>query len=166
MAQGISVFTSAGNYGQAFLEQAFAPQQATLADGTAAPAEVWDNGTPYERITVPANASTHIDLQWTAPFQGEDGAGAPDALTLEVFDSDGNMLGKGQVQRADGVPTTVSRPMALWHWPSPDNSRRSPWPRATRSRSIPLPSMTAGAPPRSRARPRPHRGWQEWSFRL
>lgn len=106
VAQGISVFTSAGNYGQAFLEQPFAPQQTTLADGTAAAAQVFGNGTPCERITVPANTTSHIDLQWTAPFQGLGGAGAPDALTLEVFDTDGNVLGTGNVQKADGVPTT------------------------------------------------------------
>ncbi len=106
VAQGISVFTSAGNYGQAFLEQPFAPQQETLADGTAAAAQVFGNGTPYERITVPGNTTSHIDLQWTAPFQGTDGAGAPDALTLEVFDAGGNVLSTGTVQKADGVPTT------------------------------------------------------------
>ena len=106
LAQGVSVFTSAGNYGQAFLEQPFAPQQVTLTDGTAAPAQVFDNGTPYERITVPANTTSRIDLQWTAPFQGVGSAGAPDALTLKVFDADGNAVGTGTVQKADGVPTT------------------------------------------------------------
>ena len=109
VAQGVSVFTSAGNYGQAFLEQTFAPQQTTLADGTTAAAHIFDNGTPYERITVPAGtstATTRIDLQWTAPFQGVDASGAPDALTLKVFNADGSFRGAAGVQRLDGVPTT------------------------------------------------------------
>ena len=106
VAQGVSVFTSAGNFGQAFLEQTFAPEQTTLADGTIAPAHRFDNGTPYERITVPANTTTRIDLQWTAPYQGVDGSGAPDALTLKVFNADGSFRATAGVLRSDGVPTT------------------------------------------------------------
>ena len=109
VAKGTSVFTSAGNYGQAFLEQTFAPQQTTLADGTTAAAHLFDNGTPYERITVPASTSTttrRIDLQWTAPFQGVDASGAPDALTLKVFNADGSLSGTAGVRLLDGVPTT------------------------------------------------------------
>ncbi len=68
LAGGVDYFTSAGNFGDAFLEQAFAPASTTLPDGSPANAEVFDNGSPYDRITVPANVAARLDLQWTAPY--------------------------------------------------------------------------------------------------
>ncbi|MGI4764569.1 MAG: S8 family serine peptidase [Janthinobacterium lividum] len=106
VAQGVDVFTSAGNYGQAFLEQSFTPQATTLADGTTANAEIFDNGTPYETITIPAGETSHVDLQWTAPYEGVNNKGAPNALGLKIFDTSGNLVGTGSVETVAGVRTT------------------------------------------------------------
>ena len=105
VAQGIDVFTSAGNYGQAYLEQPFTPQTETLSSGMSAQAQVFDNGTPYETVTIPSDTTTHVDLEWTAPFEGLGNAGAPDALGLEVFDSTGKVVGQGTVETVGGVPS-------------------------------------------------------------
>ena len=105
VAQGVDVFTSAGNYGQAFLEQPFTPQQRTLSDGTSADAEIFDGGTPYETVTVPADRTTKIDLEWTAPYEGAGNTGAPDALALRVFDAQGDSVGTGTVETVSGVRT-------------------------------------------------------------
>ncbi|WP_237478209.1 hypothetical protein [Lichenibacterium dinghuense] len=105
VAAGVNVFTSAGNFGQAFLEQPFTPQQTVLSDGTAANAEVFDNGTPYETVTIPAGETTHVDLQWTAPYEGVNNKGAPDALGLKVFEASGKLVGTGTVETVAGVNT-------------------------------------------------------------
>ena len=106
IASGVNVFTSGGNFGQSFLDQTFAAQQTTLPDGSMANAQIFDDGQSSERITVPAGTKSRIDLQWTAPYEGVDDKGAPQALTLEVFAADGTLLGTGSVARPDGVATT------------------------------------------------------------
>ena len=111
VANGVNFFTSGGNFGQAFLERKFSPRPTTLPDGTAADAEVFDDGRSSERITVPANAASRIDLQWSAPYEG-DGSGAPQALTLTVYGADGTPVAStsgsatGTQAVEDGVETT------------------------------------------------------------
>ncbi|WP_237476706.1 S8 family serine peptidase [Lichenibacterium dinghuense] len=105
VAAGVDVFTSAGNYGRAYLEQPFTPQATVLSDGRAADAEVFDDGTPYETVTIPGGKSTEVDLEWTAPYEGAGDAGAPDALGLEVFDASGKRVGTGRVATMAGVQT-------------------------------------------------------------
>ncbi len=105
LAGGVDYFTSAGNYGDAFLERAFAPASTTLPDGSPADAQVFDNGSAYDRITVPANVAARLDLQWTAPYEGAGNAGAPDALTFKVFSPSGTLVATS-AQRREGVATT------------------------------------------------------------
>lgn len=105
---GVNVFTSGGNYAQSDLEQTFTPRQVTLPDGTAADAQIFDDGTPEEGITVAGGTQTRIDLQWTAPYEGVDGAGAPQALSFEVFDASGRAVGTAKVaiEGPTDTPTT------------------------------------------------------------
>lgn len=112
VAAGTDVFVSGGNFGQSTVEENFAPRPTTLSDGTAADAQVFDDGTPYEPFTISAGTAARLDLQWTAPYEGVDGQGAPDALTLRLFSADGQPLPASfgtttaTVVDADGVPTT------------------------------------------------------------
>ncbi len=112
IAAGVNVFDSGGNFGQSFVEQQFTPQTTRLSDGTPAQAQIFSDGTAYEPFTVLAGTSARLDLQWTAPYEGISGAGAPQALTLKLFDADGQPLPAGfgtttgTVQDQDGVATT------------------------------------------------------------
>lgn len=105
---GVNVFTSGGNYAQSDLEQSFAPANVTLPDGTSADAQIFDDGTPEEGITVAANTTARIDLQWTAPYEGLDNAGAPQALSFQVFRTDGTLVGTAKVatEGTADTPTT------------------------------------------------------------
>ena len=105
VAGGVNYFTSAANYGDAYLEQQFTPQAATLYDGTAVDAQLFSNGTPYETISDPDGNNFQINLQWTAPYQGLDNTGAPDALSFKIFDSMGNLV-TTSTQTIEGVATT------------------------------------------------------------
>lgn len=112
IAAGVNVFDSGGNFGQSFVEQQFAPRTTTLSDGTSAETQIFSDGTAYEPFTILADTSARLDLQWTAPYEGISGSGAPQALTLKLFDADGQLLPAGfgtttgTVQDQDGVATT------------------------------------------------------------
>lgn len=121
IAAGVNLFDSGGNFGQSFVEQPFAPRTTILSDGTSAEAQIFSDGTAYEPFTVLPDTSARLDLQWTAPYEGIAGSGAPQALTLKLFDADGQPLPAGfgtttgTVQDQDGVATTdleVSIPAA------------------------------------------------------
>lgn len=109
---GTNVFISGGNFGQSYVEERFDPRQTVLPDGTAADAQVFSDGTPLEPFTLSAGTTARLDLQWTAPYEGDGGRGAPDALTLKLFSADGKPLPASfgattaTVQVMDGVPTT------------------------------------------------------------
>ncbi|WP_158743660.1 Hint domain-containing protein [Acidisphaera sp. L21] len=105
IGDGVDYFTSAGNFGDSFLDQSFAPATTTLHDGTVANEHVFSNGTAYESITVPASTSTQIDLQWTAAYEGLGDTGAPDALTFKVFDASGTLVATS-TQASEGALTT------------------------------------------------------------
>ena len=105
---GVDVFTSGGNYAQSDLEQALTPQAVTLPDGMKAKAQIFDNGTPEEGLTVAGGTQARIDLQSTAPYEGVDNAGAPQTLDFEVFDASGRLVGTATdaTEGANGTPTT------------------------------------------------------------
>jgi hypothetical protein len=93
VAAGINVFTSAGNYGSAYYEHAFTPEAVQLL-GEAADVEAqqFGNGTPFQTVTIPANTSTRLVLQWDAAYPPPGGS-VPDSMVVKLYDADGTPLG-------------------------------------------------------------------------
>ena len=94
VASGVTYVTSAGNFGDAVYQHAFAATQQTLADGSSVQAMTFSNGTPYQGITAIGGLFDTIDLQWDAPFYGTGGVASdqPDSIVFKVFDATTNAL--------------------------------------------------------------------------
>jgi hypothetical protein len=93
IASGIDYFTSAGNYGNDYLEGSFSPTSTKLLDGTTVKANIFDNGTAYEPIVSSTEGSEDIDLEWSAPFFGTGQTNAPSAaLAMKLFNSSGSLV--------------------------------------------------------------------------
>ncbi len=91
IADGVSYFTAAGNDGNASYDALYAPQPATLYDGTVAQAQIFDNGTPYQTLTLTGGVTTTIALQWAAAYPSGGGT-VPDMLSMSLFDANGNLV--------------------------------------------------------------------------
>ncbi len=98
VAAGANYFTSASNEGQNFFQAAWNPITARLPGlpglfrtenfGTAqAPSS-------FINLSVPANGTFAIDLQWDQPFAGiGGGAGSASSLAMALYTSDGKLVG-------------------------------------------------------------------------
>ncbi len=92
-----NILVAAGNFGEAFLQQSFSgaptvsytPHNATQSVA----AHVWSNGTDEEAFVIKAGLVGSIHVQWTAPYEGVNNAGAPDALSFQVYTSTGAYVG-------------------------------------------------------------------------
>jgi hypothetical protein len=96
VASGVSYFTAAGNQGQDFVEQSFAPMRLTLP-GLPAGASVQNFGSaaaprPWVNVTVPTGGVAMLDLQWDQPFAGDDSPGSADSLGMALYNSAGEVV--------------------------------------------------------------------------
>jgi hypothetical protein len=102
-ASGVSYITSAGNAGAAAYQAAFAPADVTLLDGSAAAAQVFSNGTPYQTLMLQGGVTTTIALQWAVPWPAS-GQTVPDLLTCGLFDASGALVASGTQAGASTSP--------------------------------------------------------------
>ena len=89
VASGVTYITSAGNAGGDAYQASFTGTAETLYDGTNAAAQVFDNGTPYQSLTLIGGVTTEINLQWATPYQDGLDAGT---LSLALFSMSGQLL--------------------------------------------------------------------------
>lgn len=87
VSEGVSYFASAGNTGAAAYQSTFTATPETLYNGTSAPAQLFDNGTPYQTVTLTAGVDSVFDLQWYAPY-----AGFGATLQAELYDMSGRLV--------------------------------------------------------------------------
>ena len=93
VAAGVSVFTSAGNYGNAYYEHAFTPEMVQLpGEAERVEAQQFSNGTPFQAVTIPANTATRLVLQWDAAYPPPGGS-VPDSMVVKLYDAAGTLLG-------------------------------------------------------------------------
>jgi hypothetical protein len=55
-------------------------------------AQLFDNGTVFQTITVPGSLDASIDLQWNAPWPAQNGSSVPDSLGMALYDTNGNLV--------------------------------------------------------------------------
>ena len=98
---GVSYFTAAGNFGNAYYQAAFKPTTTTLAGvpGTVA-AQTFSDGTTLQTITL--TVPTTIALQWDAPFP-QPGGTAPLAMAMALYQ---NGVAQPQIATQTADPTT------------------------------------------------------------
>ncbi len=106
VADGVSYFTAAGNEGQNYLQQGFAPMVVALA-GLPPGAEVQNFGSaaapqPWLDLTLPQGGTCILDLQWNQPL----GASA-DSLGLALFDQTGKLVAQAAADAVGGNPNQV-----------------------------------------------------------
>ncbi len=106
IAAGVSYFTAAGNQGNDYIQQDFAPLHLALPGlppGTA----VQNFGAvaapqPWLDVTIPPGAQGVFDLQWDQPY-----AGSADSLGLALFDAAGNLVATAGSDRVGASPDQV-----------------------------------------------------------
>jgi hypothetical protein len=92
IADGVSYFASAGNYASAYYEATFAPALTLLPGGTnQVMANIFDNGTALQTITIPGGTDTVVELQWDTPFPAA-GQSVPDSLVMSVYSMAGQLV--------------------------------------------------------------------------
>jgi hypothetical protein len=92
IADGVSYFASAGNYASAYYEATFAPALTLLPGGTTqVMANIFDNGTALQTITIPGGTDTVVELQWDTPFPAA-GQSVPDSLVMSVYTMSGQLV--------------------------------------------------------------------------
>ena len=134
IAAGIDYFSAAGNSGNHYYENNFDPQSVTLLDGETVDAQIFSNGTPY--LSVYAYGDETLSVDWAAPFEGAGNEGAPGGLTMELFDSSGNLVATSAQQTSfDGntlvaqdlltTPTPPPTPPTGWRYSKPRAHRAS-----------------------------------------
>ena len=110
-AAGVSYFTAAGNEGANFYEAAINVTSGGLPDGSIGLAQRFTDGSDLQSITIAANATVYLDLQWDQPFRSTNGSGtgtgAGSAYSLElllfsgatiVASATSNLIGSDPVQ--------------------------------------------------------------------
>jgi hypothetical protein len=96
VAQGVSYFSAAGNYGNAYFESTWQPVTTQLVLKNAQPAQTvsaqhFDNGTTLQTISIPSNLATSIDLQWNVAWPNA-GASVPDELGMALYTMSGTLV--------------------------------------------------------------------------
>jgi subtilisin family serine protease len=103
IASGVSYFTAAGNEGNDFIQEAFAPMRITVP-GLPAGAQVQNFGTaavpqPWLDVTIPAGGTCLLDLQWDQPY-----GDAGNSLGMALFDDAGNLVAQAAGDTVGGNP--------------------------------------------------------------
>ena len=95
-AKGVSYFSAAGNSSNNFYEAAFTPMTVSLDTiGTVVAHEVSNIGgtaSPYEQITLQANATLNFTLEWTQPFGTGPGTGATTEIGVAIYTTGGVLV--------------------------------------------------------------------------
>ena len=106
VARGVSYFTAAGNQGQDYIQQDFAPLHLVLPELPAG-AAVQNFGSvaapqPWLDVTIPSGGQGLFDLQWNQPY-----GGSADSLGMALFDANGNPVALAAVNQTGGTPDQV-----------------------------------------------------------
>jgi hypothetical protein len=103
VAGGASYFTAAGNQGDDYIQQRFAPLHLALSGlppgsavqnfASAAAPQPWLN------VTIPTGGQGIFDLQWDQPY-----AASADSLGMALFDANGRLVATATADRVGGSP--------------------------------------------------------------
>ena len=97
ISAGVDYFTAASNDGAAYFQAAWQPTTAQLVVQAGNPAQtvsaqLFDNGTVFQTITVPGNLDTSLDLQWNAAWPSQNGSSVPDSLGMALYNMSGTLV--------------------------------------------------------------------------
>ena len=108
IAAGVSYFTAAGNSSNNFYEAAFNPMTMNLVGiGNRVVQEVSDIGgtaSPYEQITLQANATLNFSLEWTQSFNTGRGTGAVTDIGMAIYTTSGTLVANYTTNDLGGDP--------------------------------------------------------------
>jgi hypothetical protein len=97
ISAGVDYFTAASNDGAAYFQAAWQPTIAQLVVQAGNPAQtvsaqLFDNGTVFQTITVPGSLDTSLDLQWNAAWPSQNGSSVPDSLGMALYNMSGTLV--------------------------------------------------------------------------
>ena len=122
IAAGIDYFTSAGNSGDEYYENQFAPITSSLPGMGVQTAMDFGGGNALQQLVVPRGSSITLELQWAQPFASVGGgAGASGSLALVLYDALGNIvttasvddIGSDPMQQLNYTNTSASNVLQL-----------------------------------------------------
>lgn len=108
IASGVSYFTAAGNSANNFYEAGFTPMTVSLDTiGTVVANRVSNIGgtaSPYEQITLQANATLNFTLEWTQSFNNNRFTGAATDIGVAIYTTSGTLVANYTTNDIGGDP--------------------------------------------------------------